>query len=123
MEIQKIFSDMYGEERLYSVLMTEDEVALFSEVMEEIEEAEEASKKKRPRMSKKAKIAAGVVGGTVAIPAAAYGGEVLVNKAGEKLVKSGKMVKLGEKMANAKALQNTASKAGNFITKKVLRRG
>ena len=32
MEIQKIFSDMYGEERLYSVLMTEDEVALFSEV-------------------------------------------------------------------------------------------
>lgn len=34
MEIQKIFSDMYGEERLYSVLMTEDELALFSEVKE-----------------------------------------------------------------------------------------
>ena len=122
MEIQKIFSDMYGEERLYSVLMTEEEVALFSEIVEEIEE-EEAKKTKRPRMSKKAKIAAGVGTGAVVIPAAAYGGEVLVNKAGEKLVKSGKMKKLGEKMANAKALQNTASKAGNFITKKVLRRG
>ena len=35
MEIQKIFSDMYGEERLYSVLMTEDEVALFSEIQKE----------------------------------------------------------------------------------------
>lgn len=34
MEIQKIFSDMYGEERLYSVLMTEDEVALFSELQD-----------------------------------------------------------------------------------------
>ena len=34
MEIQKIFSDMYGEERLYSVLMTEEELALFSEVKE-----------------------------------------------------------------------------------------
>ena len=34
MEIQKIFSDMYGEEHLYSVLMTEDEVALFSELQD-----------------------------------------------------------------------------------------
>ena len=30
MEIQKIFSDMYDEERLYSVLMTEEELRLFN---------------------------------------------------------------------------------------------
>ena len=35
MEIQKIFSDMYGDERLYSVLMTEDEVMLYSEFQKE----------------------------------------------------------------------------------------
>ena len=28
----KVFSDLYNEERLYSVLMTEDEVALYSEL-------------------------------------------------------------------------------------------
>ena len=32
MEIQKIFSDISGEERLYSVLMSEKEAALFSEI-------------------------------------------------------------------------------------------
>ena len=34
MEIQKIFSDMYDEERIYSVLMNEDEIALFSDLKE-----------------------------------------------------------------------------------------
>lgn len=32
MEIQKIFSDMYDEERLYSVLLTEDEMALYQAI-------------------------------------------------------------------------------------------
>ena len=35
MEIQKVFSDMYDEERIYSVLMNEDEIALFSEIQKE----------------------------------------------------------------------------------------
>ncbi len=35
MEIQKVFSDMYNEERIYSVLMNEDELALFSEIQKE----------------------------------------------------------------------------------------
>ena len=31
MEIQKVFSDVYDEGRLYSILMSEDEMALYSE--------------------------------------------------------------------------------------------
>lgn len=34
MQIQKIFSDVYDDERLYSVLMSEEEVALYSDLME-----------------------------------------------------------------------------------------
>ena len=35
MEIQKIFSDEYDEERLYSVLLDEEEMALFSDIYEQ----------------------------------------------------------------------------------------
>ena len=35
MEIQKVFSDEYDEERYYSVLMNEEEVVLFSELQKE----------------------------------------------------------------------------------------
>ena len=35
MEIQKIFSDTKGSERLYSVLMTEDEISLYSQFQKE----------------------------------------------------------------------------------------
>ena len=31
MEIQKVFSDVSNEERLYSILISEDEMALYSE--------------------------------------------------------------------------------------------
>ena len=37
MEIQKIFSEIDTDERLYSVLMSEEEVALFSEMIEELQ--------------------------------------------------------------------------------------
>ena len=40
MEIQKIFSDMYDEERLYSVLMSEEEMYLFSEAKRNLEDYE-----------------------------------------------------------------------------------
>ena len=61
MQIQKIFSDYYDNERLYSVLMDEDELALFSEA----KEAEEESHGLRDSL-----IGAGVGAGTVG---AAYG--------------------------------------------------
>lgn len=79
MEIMKIFSDTEGSERLYSVLMTEDELALFSDMKEEEE--------KKKGMSKGAKVALGVGGATAATGAGIYGankvGKVLVNKAGK----------------------------------------
>lgn len=39
MEIQKIFSDMYDDERLYSVLLSEEEMYLFSVMKDELEGA------------------------------------------------------------------------------------
>ena len=45
MEIQEIFSDMYDEERIYSVLMNEDEIALFSEIQKEFSAPQKMAKK------------------------------------------------------------------------------
>ena len=98
MEIMKIFSDTEGSERLYSVLMTEDELALFSDMKEEEE---------KKGMSKGAKVALGVGGATAATGAGIYGankvGKVLVNKA----MKNGKnalvdlSTKEGQRLNNA----------------------
>ena len=102
MEIMKIFSsyDDYGyeDERLYSVLMNEDELALFSDMKEEEE---------KKGMSKGAKVALGVGGATAATGAGIYGankvGKVLVNKA----MKNGKnalvdlSTKEGQRLNNA----------------------
>lgn len=98
MEIMKIFSDTEGSERLFSVLMTEDELALFSDMKEEEE---------KKGMSKGAKVALGVGGATAATGAGIYGankvGKVLVNKA----MKNGKnalvdlSTKEGQRLNNA----------------------
>ena len=98
MEIMKIFSDTEGSERLFSVLMTEDELALFSDMKEEEE---------KKGMSKGAKVALGVGGATAATGAGIYGankvGKVLVNKA----MKNGKnalvdlATKEGQRLNNA----------------------
>lgn len=110
MEIMKIFSDVEGTEMLYSVLMDEDELALFSEVKEALEE-EEAPKKK---LSKKAKVGLGVTGAAAATGAGIYG----ANKIGRKLEAEGAKVlhnahvnpgKLGERVANAQV------KAGKIL--------
>ena len=48
MEIRNIYEDSYGDERLYSVLMDEDEVSLFSELQKEfglVKAANKAAKK------------------------------------------------------------------------------
>ena len=98
MEIMKIFSDTEGSERLFSVLMTEDELALFSDMKEEEE---------KKGMSKGAKVALGVGGATAATGAGIYGankvGKVLINKA----MKNGKnalvdlSTKEGQRLNNA----------------------
>jgi hypothetical protein len=49
MEIQKIFSEIDTEEKLYSVLMDEDELALFSEISAELEQREFNSKAQKAR--------------------------------------------------------------------------
>ena len=46
MEIQKIFSEIDTNEKLYSVLMSEDELALFSEIQKEFNSATKVLNKK-----------------------------------------------------------------------------
>lgn len=98
MQIQKIFSDYYDDERLYSVLMDEYELALFSEA---VEEAEEES-----RGGKRSLVGAGV--GAAGALGAAYGlgkGSGWLNKklANRREKASNKLVeKIGEARASGK---------------------
>ena len=106
MEIMKIFSDTEGSERLFSVLMTEDELALFSDMKEEEE---------KKGMSKGAKVALGVVGGsTAATGAGIYGankvGKVLVNKAGKIAKDNARLVNLAKTGTIGKREQEAADK-------------
>ena len=106
MEIMKIFSDTEGSERLFSVLMTEDELALFSDMKEEEE---------KKGMSKGAKVALGVVGGaTAATGAGIYGankvGKVLVNKAGKIAKDNARLVNLAKTGTLGKREQEAADK-------------
>lgn len=106
MEIMKIFSDTEGSERLFSVLMTEDELALFSDMKEEEE---------KKGMSKGAKVALGVVGGaTAATGAGIYGankvGKVLVNKAGKIAKDNARLVNLAKTGNLGKREQEAADK-------------
>ena len=106
MEIMKIFSDTEGSERLFSVLMTEDELALFSDMKEEEE---------KKGMSKGAKVALGVVGGaTAATGAGIYGankvGKVLVNKAGKIAKDNARLVNMAKTGTLGKREQEAADK-------------
>ena len=65
MEIQKIFSEVDTDERLYSVLLTEDEVALFSEVMDKIHISEIENNKENKKRSLKRAQKAGLVAGSI----------------------------------------------------------
>ena len=123
MEIMKIFSDTEGSERLFSVLMTEDELALFSDMKEEEE---------KKGMSKGAKVALGVGGATAATGAGIYGankvGKVLVNKA----MKNGKnalvdlSTKEGQRLNNAVKRQikvgELLQKPAKAIAKRVVKK-
>lgn len=124
MEILKIFSDANNEERLYSVLLSEEELALFSENNE---------------LGTGAKVGLGVAGATAATGAGIYGakkaGKVIVDRAqkvldnaGSKigssfekdLMKGEKMMKVGEKLQKpADAISRTVKKVvKRKITKK-----
>lgn len=101
MQIQKIFSDINGDEKLYSVLMTEEELAMFSE---EVEEEKKSSKGKK---------AAAVAAGTTVATAGTIVG---AKKAGEKMVKDhlnnvGKMKELVKKEMKSGKTLNEADKA------------
>lgn len=72
MEIQKIYSDIYDDERLYSVLMSEDEMALYQAIFSDDEEDEEMEEAPKGRGKK---IAAGVAGGTAVGTGAIVGGK------------------------------------------------
>ena len=98
MEIQKIFSNVENpEETLYSVLMTEDEVALFSEMEEEEE---------KKGMSRKTKAALGTGVGVAATGASVYG----ANKLGQKLSARGQQI-----------MDNAGSKVGSDYAKDLVR--
>ena len=104
MEIQKIFSDMYDEERIYSVLMNEDEIALFSDLCEYLYSDDETSKKK---LSTGAKVGLGVAGAGLGTAAGIYG----ANKAGKALMSK------AEKLAADHANLINMAKSGT-LTKK-----
>ena len=108
----KVFSsyDDYGyeDERLYSVLMNEEELALFSDMKEEEE-------KKKKGMSKGAKVALGVGGATAATGAAGiYGankvGKVLINKAGKIANDNARLVNMAKTGTLGKREQEAADK-------------
>ena len=124
MEILKIFSDANDEERLYSVLLSEEELALFSE---------------DNKLGTGSKVGLGVAGATAATGAGIYGakkaGRVIVDRAqkvldnaGSKIgssyekdfMKGEKMMKVGDKLQKpADAISRTIKKVvKRKITKK-----
>ena len=101
MEIQKIFSEIETGEKLYSVLMTEDELALFSDPADE-----ESTAQKVDRVSKKvAKIGAVTAGAGLASTVA--GGALM----GHGSVAAAKAVQKGG-MAGTKRIATGALAAG-----------
>lgn len=84
MEIQKIFSNQYDEERYYSVLMSEDELALYEAMFSE---EEEDPKKKGKGLRTAGKIGMGVGA------AGMVGGRLLANSAEKTLEKTGEFNK------------------------------
>ena len=117
MQIQKIFSDYYDNERLYSVLMDEDELALFSEA----KEAEEESHGLRDSLIG-AGIGAGLGGATIG---AAYGSGALAKKLGERRSKAlGKVDELAAKIeADFKAGKISEAQATKKMGKLAVKRG
>ena len=78
MEIQKIFSNVEDpEENLYSVLMSEEEVALYSEMIETLYSEEEEDRGKNLRRAGNAALAAGTAAGAYGTHQAMKGLKIL----------------------------------------------
>lgn len=106
MEIQKIFSDMYDEERLYSVLLTEDEMALYQYMFSDGDEVEEVVEEKpKKKMSKAAKAGLIAAGTTATAAGAIYGGRKLGVRLTDKAMKKG-----------MEAAKEHAHKTGGYFT-------
>lgn len=119
-----------GEEKLFSV----NEVLSEDEYLERM--YAEAEEEKKSKAKTAAKVAGGVAGGTAVVGGAAYGGEKLLNKAGEKIVNkiagkrgpNGKFAKLTPmekkirdlaiKARDTKTIQNAATKLAKKVALK-----
>ena len=97
MEIQKIFSNVEDpSENLYSVLMSEEEVALYSEMIETLYSEEEEDRGKNLRRAGKADI----IGGTAATLAGGIGQNVIADKIATKAAKKYGVEKFGKGLAS-----------------------
>lgn len=97
MEIMKVFSDQYGDERLYSVLMNDEEMALYQAIFSDDE-----------KPSKAKKIA--TVGGATAGIAGATAGSRYLNNSRTSVLK-GKIAKANANVADAYEKYATADLA------------
>ena len=114
MEIQKIFSEIDTDEKLYSVLMTEEELALFSEAIED----ENNTATKIDRVSKTVgKVGLGVAGagaGALALGSGlAYSGGRAAGKSIGKMAQGaeGVAIKGGKRILGGAALAGLGGKA------------
>ena len=76
MEIQKIFSEIDTDERLYSVLMSEEELSLYSEMIETLYSEEESQKSSGLKKAGKAAL----IGGSAAALAGGIGENVIAHR-------------------------------------------
>ena len=113
MEIQKIFSEIDTDERLYSVLMSEEELSLYSEMIETLYSEEEESQKSSGL--KKAGKAA-LIGGSAAALAGRIGDNVIAHK-----VLKNAASKYGVKRVGAGLNQKSAHEVGNIAIKAIKR--
>ena len=120
MEIMKIFSDTEGSERLFSVLMTEDEIDLFSEIQKEF--ASIKNLKKVANISAKVNVQGGITKGQARSLNSAFRktfkGKVVDDKTFRKVYKKPveESIKAIAGNSNSKAIEN-ALKVGKEAAK------
>ena len=127
MEIQKIFSDYYDEERFYSVLMNEDELYLYQSLFSD-EDEEEVSGKGLSGLAKAGIGTAAVGGGVIG---SKFLGKHLEKKAAKKLAEINydlemssqlskdreRLAKLAKKAAKQEKIGKALQKPVDYVTK------
>lgn len=97
MQIQKIFSDYYDDERIYSVLMSEGELDLYNELRMYAEDDEDEG------LSTAAKIGIGAAG-LAGLGASIYGGKKLLDRRAAKKIRKAAESKIVENLAARQSL-------------------